>query len=225
MSRPNRLLLVFSVTVTVVLMVVAIGAAAYYYSSADTISSKDATILGLRAQLLSQNVTSLKLELKLAELDINITVLQKEVADMAANQTLSAARASLLSQEVLSRENQSAFLSTELAVAQRVGGFSVVTYLSNKTVLVGPGSTVDVADQANGHNGTLAFVSLAGCPASGDRVQESSSHYGLYLLLNSSGTLLRSDFRTVGTEPFSVYLQNVGPEPMLCTFSLLYAQQ
>ena len=223
-QKPNRTLLYVSVTLTVVLLVVAIGAAAYYYSATDAIAAKDAEILHLRAQGLSQNVTVLQLQLSLLELDSNITSLQKQLAGLLENQTRSEVRFVALSSELVALEDQSALLGMELAVAQQAGGFSVAPLVSNSTAIVPPSSTVGVLNLTGGRNGTLAFVSLKGCPSSGDRVQVTGSGYALYILLNDTGSPLRSDFRQFGTHPFAVSLENVGRGPVLCTFSLFFVQ-
>ena len=224
-AKPNRMLLLVSVTLTIVLLAVAIGAAAYYYSATDTITAKDAEILHLRAQGLSQNVTVLQLQLSMLELDSNITSLQKELAGLLQNQTRSDVRFLALSSELAALENQNALLGMELAVAQQAGGFSVATLISNSTTIVAPSSTVRALNLTSGRNGTLAFISLKGCPSSGDKVQVTSSSYALYILLNSTGPPLRSDFRQVGTQPFTVIFENVGPGPALCTFSLFFVQR
>lgn len=224
-QKPGRTVRITFATVAMLLLSVALVAGGVYLVSSSELGAKDQEILHLRAEMLSQNATALGLELKITELEVNITGLDLRIATLQEGQVTSAAELASLGAEVLKLENQSAWLNLELSVVAQSANLSVVTLVENRTMAVPPGGTPEVVSQPGGHNGTLVFVSPEGCPSSGVDVQSAGSKHTVSYILNSSAPLLRSDYRALGPDPFSVYLPNVGPAPVGCTFSLLYVQQ
>lgn len=211
-------------SLAVFILAVSLVGGAFYYSSNAAVLSKDQEILGLRATVLSQNATILQLEIDILRLNANLTNLNAEVTALSINQTANKINLAVLTSQVSTLQNESALLSLELAVAERVGGLAVLTYVADRTTSVQPGGAVEVTNQANGYNGTLAFLSTNGCPSSGEDVNMIGSQYTLGIILNSTGPPLMSDFSNLSGEPFSVYMQNVGSTPVQCTFSLLYVR-
>jgi hypothetical protein len=202
-QKPNRRLIIGFVAATVLLLLVSLGSASYYYSTSSSLSAKDQQILRLRAAVLTENESILLLELNALRFTSNIATLDQQVARL---------------------ENQTAILRMELSVAEQQGKIQVLTYFANRTVSIPANSTVEVTSQAPGHNGTIVFLSPGGCPISGKNVQSTSPQYLLYILVDSRAKPEQSAYYTVNGQPFSLFLENVGPTQVACRFSLLYVE-
>lgn len=223
-QKPHRLVLTGLVVVTVALVVVSLGAASYYYTSTSALSAKNQEILRLRITALAENASILQLELSILSLNSNITSLNQEIASLQQSQAASAAEAAALRNSVSQLKNESALLGLELAVAEKVGSLSVLTYFVNDTVTVPPSTTFEVTSQANGYNGTIVFMSPNGCPSTGGNLSSVTPRYVDYIWLSSKGTPLLAYYDSIKGQPFTLYLQNVGTSPVECTFSLFYVR-
>jgi hypothetical protein len=224
-DRPQRSYLVGFTAATVVLMIVSVAAGAYYYTANSELQSKDREIITLRASLLVENATALELELKVIELDTNISALSQEITSLAQSEGTSSAQITSLTLQLLNLKNQSAFASLELSAAEQVGNLSFVPYFVNDTVSVPAGTSMEVASEAGGYNGTLVFISPAGCPSPGEDLKSTTPQYVEYLLLSPGASPSKSLYARIAGQPFSFYLQNVGQSAVLCTFSLLFVRQ
>lgn len=223
-QKPSRALIVGFVVATIGLVVVSLGAASYYNSSSSALLSKDKQILELHLAILAENASILTLELNQLSLSQNITSLQERILGLLQNQITSSATITALTGQIQRLENESARMALEIFILQQVSKLSILTYYYNNTVTVAPGSTTLVTSQANGHNGTLVFVSSSGCPGKGDSVQSTSPTYVLYLLLDPSGPPTYSVYVAVAGQPFTFSFKNIGSTPETCTFSLFYVQ-
>ncbi|MDG7007282.1 MAG: hypothetical protein JRN06_03430 [Nitrososphaerota archaeon] len=223
-QKPQRSYLVGFTAATVVLVIVSAVSVTYYYSSSADLLTKDQEILHLRAQMLVQNFTALELQLKIFELNGNITLLNQQITGLTQSQSASGSEIASLVGQVARLENQSAFLSLELSVVEgAAGSVTIHPYFVNNTVTVAPGTTVQITSQSPGQAGTLAFVSPTGCTSPGDSIQSSSPTFVYYILLDStSKATVRSDYENVNATSFSFSFQNVGLSPVSCTFSLFY---
>jgi hypothetical protein len=224
-EKPHRSYLVGFTAATVVLIIVSVAAGAYYYSANSSLQSKDREILSLRASLLVENATALELELKIIELDTNVTGLTQKITSLTQSEGSSSAEISSLTLQLLSLKNQSAYASLELLAAEQVANLSFVPFFLNDTVSVPPGSSMELASESGGYNGTLAFISPAGCPSPGENLQSTTPQYVEYLLLSPGATTLKSQYARIGGQPFSFYLKNVGQSAVECTFSLIFVRQ
>ena len=187
----------------IALLLLSLVTGSLYYSANSQLSAKDQEILRLRSAALNGNLTILRQELTLLQL----------------NSTISSLGGSLTRYQ-----NESAYLRLELSVAEQVGGFTVVVYFANETVGTDPGTSVEVTTQANGHNGTLALLPQSGCPISGGDLQSTGARNTLYVWLDSSAPAAQSAYYSLNGLPFSVYLQNRGTAAVACRVSLLYVQ-
>lgn len=223
-QKPQRSYLVGFTAATVILVIVSAVSVTYYYSSSADLLTKDQEILHLRAQMLVQNYTALELQLKIFELNDNITLLNQQITGLTQSQSASSSEIASLVGQVMRLQNQSAFLSLELTVVEgAAGSLAVHPYFVNDTVTVAPGTTMQVTSQSPGKAGTLAFVSPAGCRSPGDSIQSSSPTFVYYVLLDSTSTAkAQSYYENVNATSFSFSFQNVGPSPVSCTFSLFY---
>ena len=220
-QNPRRPLLMVVATAVALLIVVSVFTGWYYYTTSSDLSAKDQEIGLLRSTIAKENVTVLTLQTSILALNASISLLNLELATLKANETVYAAA---LHDELLRLQNQSAMVGLELAVVEEVGNLAVTTYHSNSTAVVPPGSTLEVASKAAASNGTLVFLSPAGCPSTGDTVQSTGTQYSLTIVLDPGGPPLKSDFRTVSGTPFAVDLENTGATSVGCTYSLLYVQ-
>jgi hypothetical protein len=224
-ERPPRSYLVGFTAATVVLIIVSVAAGAYYYTANSELQSKDREILSLRASLLVENATALELELKIIELDTNMSALTQEITALTQSEGASSSQISSLTLQLLSLKNQSAFASLELSAAEHIGNLSFVPFFVNDTVSVPPGSSMEIASESSGYNGTLAFISPAGCPSPGENLKSTTPQYVEYLLLSPGALPSKSQYARIDGQPFSFYLQNVGQSAVQCTFSLLFVRQ
>lgn len=223
-QQPDRMLKVGFILVTVALLVVSAWAVTYYDSSSSELAVKNQEVLRLHAIALAENITVLQLQMQIVSIGANVSILNQRIVTLLQERAASNVLIANLTGQVQALKNQSAWLSLELAAVEGIGKLSVSVLVANDTITLPTNSSIAITSQANSHNGTLAFLSPAGCPISGQTVQSTSSQYVLHIQFSPGASLSRSSYYTVGSVPFSVYYDDVGSSPVECTFSLLYVQ-
>jgi hypothetical protein len=218
----SRVLKTGFVVVAVLLLVVSLVAANYYSTSSSELSTKNLEILRLRVSGLTENSTLLQTELVVLALNSSIARLNSVIASLQSNLTASRAESGNLTSQIASLENRSALLSLQLSVVENVAKVSLITLFANYSLSVQPNSTVPLASEPGGSNGTIAFLSSKGCQSAGTQTGSVTPTFALQILLDSRGGTLVSSYHRVAGQPFTVAFKNVGPTTVQCTFSLFF---
>ena len=212
------------------LVVIALLASAFVYEysilSSD-LSAKESTIASQSAYAKSQASSIVSLGTMLDLVHAQIRTLNSTLTLLQANQTVLLYQRQVIELRISGLQNASSQLQLELSLVEQGGKLNVLPFYINATMTVAGNSTVLLAGDVNGYNGTVIFLSPFGCASGGTETGSIQPVDTLYILLNGasgggeSGGLTSALFR-IGPAPFSVYFRNTGSVSEECTFSLAY---
>ncbi len=223
LRRSGNWLPLVAVVLAIALIVTAVFAGIVYTQN----SVQESQIMALEGTVGVKNTSIAGLQSNLTILDGAITSLNNELATLRSNQSASRSQIQALELRASTLENSSAQLQLEMSVLEHIGKLAVQTFYVNDTMIVGTNSTVFLASDAGGSNGTIVFVSPNGCSNAGDESMFVQNQYVLTILLlpGSNSTTrggLTSAYVGIDGQSFSVYFRNVGALPAQCIFSLFY---